>query len=556
MCGIIGVSVERLRCQELSAVRLAEQGLPTLLHRGPDAQGVAGDVEAAIGMCHLRVRSRKAVPVPFADRDGAYAYNGEVYWDGSTAPADGLAEARAVATENRPGLDGMYAFAWMRNDGVIEVGRDPLGIKPLYVREGDGFAAIASELPALARMASGCTVRPEAIAQFLLLGQVVDGRGWHREVFPLQPGSRVCLEDGRVAELREKQDEGSGTVPDAGDIRSAVSLAIERVLIADRPVGLALSGGLDSSIVADELARIGVEGLRTVSVVFPGQEREDGVADLGALELPGDAWKSWSHRWEPFGAEDLLDTLPEAVTALGEPTSLTSTTMYGRLATLASRSEVVVLLLGEGADELFGGYRSYLPLAEMSSALDFYMPGAGLRRRVERLLDEEACAGAVRALASSLPSGEDPIEQVRDFELEQSLQPLLRRADALLMAKSIEGRTPFLHGRLPGLGRRQGWSDLVGRDQTKIALREAFSAELPRFANERKQPFRAPLASWMAPLATRLGEEVEEQAEVLAEAGLNPEEVLRLAAADPQDAEAAGLAFRLLTLGLWLRTQS
>jgi asparagine synthase (glutamine-hydrolysing) len=550
VCGVVGVSVDPRRSGATSAAALSARGLEVLHHRGPDAAGVSGDSRSAVGMCHLRVRSRKAVPVPFADRDGAYAYNGEVYRANGTVPADGLAEARVATTTTAGELDGMYAFACRRPDGAIEVGRDPLGIKPLHVRSGDGCVAVASEPAALARMLGPCTVRPEAVAQFLLFGRVVDRGGWHPEIQPFPPGARMRLEDGRIADLAAPPPPPE--TPDPAGLREAVRDAVERVLVADCQVGLAVSGGLDSSIVATELARAGVDDLRTVSVVFPGQARDDGVRELGDLGLPGRSWRGWTHRWAPFGPAELLDGLPRAVAVLGEPTALTSTTMYARLAALASESEVVVLLLGEGADELFGGYRSYLGLGEERSALAHYLPGPALAGWVERLLGPAAREGAAAALAAALPVGEEPAEVVRRFELEHSLGPLLGRADAILMAASIEGRTPFLHGALPALASAQGWGEMIDGGQTKVGLRRAYAAELPRFERERKQPFRAPLDAWAPALGPRLGGALAELGGTLEEAGVSPPGLAALGAGAGADAAAATVAFRLLTLGIWL----
>jgi asparagine synthase (glutamine-hydrolysing) len=554
VCGIVGVSVDPRHSEVLSALALSERGLGVLQHRGPDAAGVSGDPRSAVGMCHLRVRSRKAVPVPFADRDGAYAYNGEVYRANGSVPADGLAEARVAATNTSSEIDGMYAYACRRPNGAIEVGRDPLGIKPLHVRSVDGCVAIASEPAALARMLGPCTVRPEAVAQFLLFGRVVDRQGWYREIYPFPAGARMRLENGRIVSFTEP-GMAPLAAPDPAGLREAVREAVERVLVADCQVGLAVSGGLDSSIVATELAHAGVEDLQTVSVVFPGQERRDGVRELGDLDLPGRAWRGWTHRWQPFQPAELLDGLEDAVAVLGEPTSLTSTTMYARLAALASQSEIVVLLLGEGADELFGGYRSYLGLNGIHSALDHYLPGPALEGWVERLLGRAACEDATAALAKALPGGEEPATVVRRFELEHSLQPLLGRADAILMAESIEGRTPFLHGSLPALASAQGWEDVIDGSQTKVGLRRAYAAELPRFERERKQPFRAPLGAWAAALSPRLGAALGARREALERAGVSLPDLSALRGDGGGDEAAATVVFRLLTLGIWLERQ-
>jgi asparagine synthase (glutamine-hydrolysing) len=465
---------------------------------------------------------------------------------------DGLEEARALFGGRARDLDGMYAIASLAPDGSIEVARDPLGIKPLYVRAAAGAVAVASEPRALVEMLGECRVRAEAVAQFLLFGRVVDGSGWFEGISPVLPGARLRLRGGKVEALDRESVAPASDCPSAGDLREAVAVAIERVLVADRPLGLAISGGLDSSILAHEVARLGVEDVRTVSVVFPGLERLDGLRDLEALELPGSAWRSWSHRWELFRPEELLDEIPDAVRALGAPTSLASVAMYARMVRLAADSGIVALLLGEGADELFGGYRSYLGVTPGRTGTDFYLPSPDLATSVEELLGGNLCEGAWQALQAALPEEADEVEVVRSFELEHSLQPLLERADALLMQRSIEGRTPFLHGNLPSMALALNWSDLVGEGQTKVALRRAYAAPLPRFASERKQPFRAPMGSWSEALGGHLQSRLVSCEGRLAGLGVRPRAVGELLASGFRNEATLNLAFRLVTLAEWI----
>lgn len=192
-------------------------------------------------------------------------------------------------------------------------------------------------------------IRLEAVPQFLLLGRVVDGGTLFEDIEPVQPGERILLKEGRAARLGAEagapvaESDPVGT----GRLRALVKAAVQQTLVSDRLIGLALSGGLDSTIVALEVAELGVEELVTVSVVPQGNG--DGVASIGELALPGNAWHAWRHVSIPFGAFDLLDGIPYAVAALGEPTTMTSIPMYAALAALARESGIVVLMLGAGS---------------------------------------------------------------------------------------------------------------------------------------------------------------------------------------------------------------
>lgn len=567
MCGVVGVSLAPGPVRAGSgAHRLAGLAVRDLLHRGPDGHGVVGDDASAVGMCRLRVRSAPSDQVPFQPESGsaAFAYNGEVYLVGDGAwagggpghvPAGGLAEGEAIGRYGPAQLDGMYALALRDRDGVIEVVRDPLGIKPLYLRRHRDGVAVASELAALEPLFGRPRIRPSAIAQYLLLGRVVDGGTFYEDIEPVPPGARLHLKQGEATVLpaqRARSDHApSEPEPTTAALRDAVTRAVDRVLVTDRPLGLAVSGGLDSTVLATELARRGVRDIATVSVV--PRDTGDGVRDLRELGLPGRAWQSWRHRWVRFGPDELLDGCAGAVASLGEPTALTSVPMYAALARLAAESGIVVLLVGEGSDELLGGYRSYLRVPGLSDAREFYLSP---RRDslVRELLGEDAFQDAREALHAALPAGDDPATVVREFEYEHSLEPLLRRADHLLMAQGVEGRVPYLHGGLPALAATLPFDQLIQNGQTKVPLRQAYAEELPQYRDEVKKPFRAPVGSWFTgPHRARLLGRLTGHRDRLIAAGLRPEGVDTLCASLADgDAVVTGLAFATLTLGIWL----
>ena len=431
-----------------------------------------------------------------------------------------------------------------------------MGIKPLYLRRHRFGVAVASEIPALLPVFGPPKIRPEAVSQFLLLGRVVDGGTLFDGIEQVQPGERLLLKEGRAAQLgAEAGAPVAGSNPvDSEELRAMIRAAVQQTLVSDRSIGLALSGGLDSTIIALELAELGVEEIATVSVLPHGNG--DGVASIEELVLPGNAWRTWRHVSIPFGAFDLLDGIPHAVAALGEPTTMTSIPMYAVLAAQARESGIVVLMLGEGADELFGGYRSYLSLPGLGTASDFYLsPSRG--HLVAGLIGADRKQAAEDALRSALPvgAGREPATVVREFEYRHSLEPLLRRADHLLMAQGIEGRTPFLHGGLPRAAATLPDHARIRDAQTKMALREAYAERLPRFLNEVKKPFRAPLAAWTTGASyARVQAMLAGHVDRLAEIGVDPRgaaEVIRRVRSG--DSDSASTVFALLTLGAWLQ---
>ncbi len=562
MCGVAGVCLSPgVPGPDAHAITL--DLLARLANRGPDGSGVAGDGQTALGMTRLRVRSAPGDAVPFTDAASGtvHAFNGEIYRVGGVVPAGGLDEARCPF--GSASVDGMYAVVSSPGDGLLTLVRDPLGIKPLFLRESARGVAVASEMAPLLHAFGQASLRVEAFAQFLLTGRrVVDGGSFFDGIRPIAPGERVTIEAGEVtATSQATPGHRQGGEPTPGDLRASLEAAVDRMLLSERPVGLAVSGGLDSTILARLLARRGVSHLRTVSVCPEGTG--DGVRTLDDLGLPDPAISTWRHGWVPFGPADLLAGLPSAVRTFGEPVSMTSVPMYAALAKLAAASGIIVLLVGEGADELFGGYTRYVALhaGAMNDPLEYYL-SPDHHDLVTRLLGPDATEVATDTLKAALRRAQesvprpDPVEVVRRFELEHSLEPLLRRTDHLLMAEGIEGRTPFLHAGVPELAARFPASALVRGTQTKAVLREAFADLLPpRYRAQTKRPFRAPVHQWLSgPLLPRVDAVLAEATDLLRQRlGVLPTGMTalrkRMAHGDPT---AFTVGFSLLSTVEWL----
>jgi asparagine synthase (glutamine-hydrolysing) len=222
-----------------------------------------------------------------------------------------------------------------------------------------------------------------------------------------------------------------------------------------RKIGLCLSGGLDSSILAYELNEMGVEDLVTLSIVYT--DSDDGINDLNQLgfKKPG-AWQSWKHKCITPPTLGISELALQTVDLLGHPTRMTSVIGYEAIAKCASEEGVTVLLCGEGADELFLGYPAYANLSCESNKTVW----DGLRRLYfgsERLnwIGKLLGDGAVAYCESLGPNrwlknpSKNPVQFLKQCERHLRLEPLLLRTDVTLMRHSIEGRTPYLHGIVP-----------------------------------------------------------------------------------------------------------
>jgi asparagine synthase (glutamine-hydrolysing) len=555
-------------------------------HRGPDKEGIVVGTDWALAMCQLRIRSEGSATLPWAIQDlGCIAaYNGEVYGylngDGQvdgTLPPGGIGEVDYLLASDRLNrrADGMYSLAWTSTAAsttkpAVELRRDALGIKPLFWRDLPRGQAFSSEVaPLAATTVAPCPIRFDAIPEYLAFGRVLGTRTFYQSVSRVPPGSRLCLTgDAAVSSLTDRLRKSSdSTVLRPETLRQMLRGSVERCLASDRPLGLAVSGGLDSAILAFELNAMGIENLSTVSVLVSGFE--DGIESLEALRLPhGGAWTTWKHRVITVSPNELPELLVRSVRVLGEPTCMTSVPLYLKLAQAARESGIVVLLTGEGADELFAGYPSYADWLGTSTQtslynrlLEFAFPSER-RKWLSKLLGSEALQQCYSRFRETYGAGsqaqDDSMEALRNLELSLSLEPLLLRTDHCLMRESIEGRTPFLHGGVVEAAMLLPKHELVHNRQTKVALRRAWQEALPpQLAWAEKRAFRAPITQWFATsLANWVSECLRQgaSAELLRTLGFRPAGLEELVTAVLGGSkEAARLAYGLLSLQSWLR---
>lgn len=572
MCGIVGMEV-RESGPSLDAT--LQEALVSMERRGPDDVGCEVDVSgtSGIGMARLRVRSLPETSVPFRDSAGrSYAFNGEVYRthrETGQCRVRGGADEGVAVLDDTSSPDGMWALACLEPDGSISVSRDPWGIKPLWLRTWPEDCPsvekwmVASSLTSLIDRAPRAQRREDAVAQMLLVGQVVDGGSLWEGVRPVPPGARsIADRQGLPPEgwytsvargAREALTSATRQAEVGALIRDAVGSSVEATLDSDRATGLAVSGGLDSTIIAEHARDLGYEDLRTVSIKVEGDE--DGLTSLEDLPVEGRVPSGWQHHLRQVGPQDYLDLLRRSVRELGQPTRMTSVPLYLALADAAAEAGVVVLVVGEGADEVWGGYRSYLGIQDSTRPIDFYL-SQGHGDLVAQLVGPQAAQRARDEVLRALPEGRGG-EVIRRSERTFSLGPLLHRTDALMMARSVEARTPFLHGESWALAAELPWHSLVSADQTKVALRAAYDNLLPHFRHERKAAFRAPWNRWLAnDLSAEVTEVVRSASPAMREVGVDPAVALEVVSRGVAgDATAAACSFTLCSLAIWLGEQ-
>lgn len=436
MCGILGYvgtgfSVSRFA----GALRL-------LAHRGPFGEGIAALPNGAIGMTRLPMSGAAAVPLPPQEGQRRVAYNGEVYQAGCEIHG----EIRLLLDGLQRGVlpDGMYALAsWDPQTRQLTLLRDEFGIKPLYYsyQPERGLLAFASEPRALLHLLGGARADAEAIAQVVAAGVPLEGQTLFQQIRLLLPGEvlRFDLSQERPR-LCQRQRLATAPASEADSLDEQLGETLERCRQTFRPCALLVSGGVDSNLLGSYLD----PQLQRFHLCLEGDEES---------LLPHPRLQRFELRQEAF-----MPLLRRAVGNFGGATRMSSLLMYQRLADGIGEQGYHCVLLGEGADELFWGYPRHLELWRRRDAPEprrFAAAWFGEYRRKAALLAEPAgrrVAERIEELAHEA-LGQGLEAAIGQFDLHYSLEPLLRRADHLLMSRTIEARTP-LPARCPGAARR------------------------------------------------------------------------------------------------------
>jgi asparagine synthase (glutamine-hydrolysing) len=550
-------------------------------HRGPDDEGLFVDDSVALGMRRLSIIDLGGghQPVFNADRTVVVVFNGEIY---NFQELRNRLESRGYHFQTQSDtevivyayeewgedcvdhFEGMFAFALAetskstrRGNPRVLLARDRLGIKPLYYALVDGNLIFASEVRAL--LASGQVeprLSPTALRSYLLFGSVVEPTTLVEGVYSVPPGHRITLSAaGQHACVRPEPywDFASSACPPFNTkkhercsatafLRSLLEEAVESHLIADVPLGVFLSSGIDSTALV-ALATQKKAALNTVTVVFPEQEFSE--AEMARRT----AHRFGTHHQElTLSGDDMLARLSEAVGALDQPSMDGINTYFVSWA--ARQAGLKVALSGLGGDEMFGGYSTFrsTPEAQSVASLAHTVPGgirSTLASAAERTLgrlqrDSHRKIAALWRDPDFLPhpyfytrllftppqvlgllkgNGLESSEPWKDW-LEQTAQgskqlddftavsclesrsymvdTLLRDTDSMSMAHSIEVRVPFLdHGlvefvaRLPGSIKRTS-------GQAKSLLVDALADLLPaEVISQQKRTFTLPWKHWL-----------------------------------------------------------
>ena len=609
MCGIAGLlalpgGAPPTR-EELAAMSGA------LAHRGPDGAGHHLDAVAGLAIRRLALVDPAGGGQPIASEDGRIHViaNGELYDHralrrrlerrGHRFRTGSDIEVLVHLYEERgpafvEDLRGMFAVAlWDQSRGRLVLARDPFGIKPIVYAELGRRLAFASELKALLALpAFPRDIDPAAVESYLALNAVAAPATIFRAARKLEPGHRLIADSSgvrverfarpRPAPIGELRREPLPVL--AEEARERLASSVRTHLAADAPVGVLLSGGIDSSLVT---ALAGGAPLRTFSVGFD-------VAAFDELEAARAVAQRYGtdHHELRLGPE-AAESLEGVAASYDEPSGDATALPYWLLARFAAR-DVKAVLTGEGADELFGGYQTYVadrlgqrgarmaaalapavarwPSSSGRLSLDFRVRrlalGAGLGPLERHHAFKETFAPALRhALLGRAgdplaglraryaeTEGAEPIARLQDVDAGSFLaDDLLPQADRAGMAHGLEVRVPFLDPVVAELAYALPVDARVRGLATKRVLRAAAAPLLPpTVVRGPKRGFCTPVAAWLRGPLEELARDLLSPARVARQGWFAPEPVTALLERHLARREDLGRPlWALIAFGLW-----
>ena len=565
MCGINGIAFSGRSRRRLD-VAVLKKMRDVIAHRGPDDEGFFVDGGIGLGHRRLSIVDVASGHQPMTNEDGSVhiIYNGEVY---NHADFREPLEARGHVYQTQSDtetilhlyeeygercveyLRGMFAFAiWDRNKRELFIARDRLGVKPLYyVHTDDGSLYFASEIKALLEVHA---VKPElnfaAFSDYLANHATSGEDTLFVNVKRLMPGHTLMWRDGEIkitkywdVSFAKSAQEGRSDQDYVDEWSDLFRQSVKLRLMADVPLGMFLSGGIDSSAIAAVMSKLIDEPIKTFSVAFADREANE----LEYARLVARTFKT-DHHEVLITPEQFFNALPELIWHEDEPLAHPSSVALYFVSKLASQ-HVKVVLTGEGSDELMAGYARYsktllnLSLGERyhrmipASVRDLVrgriagMTGSKLQRTFlnlsldiesiyfdnfavfsrssqDQLLTHETIdrigginpyAGVRRVLFET--DAKSLLDRLLYADIKTYLHELLMKQDQMSMAASVESRVPFLDHKLVEFTSALPDRLKLNRWTTKYVLRESMKGILPEQILRRpKMGFPVPIGSW------------------------------------------------------------
>jgi len=554
MCGICGIAFQGQLFDRKRSIARVKNMLDALVHRGPNASGMAMSAQAAVGASRLAIRGLDSGQQPLRDEKSGLMVvcNGEIdnhrelrRWLASRGRTVDQQTDIAVIPELYLELGenfvekliGVFAIAiWDPGKEELLLTRDRAGERPLFFTIRDGVAQFATEVAALVGESGATFTRSkEAIHEYLATGCLAAPASPYLEVQKVRPGEMVTI---RASGIRRRRywtwaiGRVVKTSPSVGSFDPIFREAVRSQTDIDVPFGLFLSGGLDSSLIAAVARELRPDvSLPAYSLRFNENSYDEGGFALQVADRLGlDPVSIWVQ------AQDLPKTLADLVGRVGEPLADPAWIPTALLARRAAQ-DVKLVLAGEGGDELFGGYPTHLaakwgeiyarlpqglqsvmrhfveklPMSDKKVALSFLLKRfvGGMHRdgMARHMLWNANISPSVMARLGLSYSGEvkfeatggELLDSIQRLDLEITLaEGLLTKSDRAGMRSALEVRAPFLDQRVMEFAATLPVHDRVCGLSTKVFLKKYAEHYLPRsIIYRRKRGLSVPLAIWL-----------------------------------------------------------
>lgn len=554
MCGIAGVYYRNEKCSPENLIAMRD----TLVHRGPDDAGEF--IQGPLGLGHRRLSIIDLAgghqPMHTADGRMVIVFNGEIYnyrelrqelemhdhTFATNSDTEVILRLHEYFGDDAVGrLNGIFAYAiWDTTTNRLLLARDRMGIKPLYVSSNDRGFAFASEIKALLRsdLVNG-KLNERHLAEYLIFRQVAGEENLFADIKALAPGHTLEIVDGKPSNPKQYWSASepkalfTGSYEDAVNaLDAALNRAVSRQLMSEVPLGTFCSGGIDSSLTTAIAAQHTSHPINTFSVGF-----DDSAFDESAYARSVARACGTKHHELRLSEQEFAELLPELIWHHDLPLNFANSVHIYAISRLA-RESVTVVLTGEGADELFGGYpRYYIPrLLQIAArvpaairkplfALLAHAPDHRMRKlahvgqqslrssllfnstatdhnlALSALNQTEPLSLAVReaCIDNAAREGSDILSTVSLLDLQTYLVSILNRQDKMSMATSLEARVPFLDNEIVDLAQSLPVHFKQTFRHRKRVLKSVAARYLPaEIINRRKSGFGVPLQNWFA----------------------------------------------------------
>jgi asparagine synthase (glutamine-hydrolysing) len=529
MCGLAGLySVTPVHFDPKDAVK---NMLDVARHRGPNDQGFYTTSTAAIGLNRLSIIDLTTGHQPIENENGnlVLVCNGEIY---NYKPLKSQLENKGhifrtksdvevilhlyeeEGVESFERLDGMFSFALLdKKNNRLFLGRDRVGIKPLYYkRTEENITYFGSEVKSLHAVLNSRNADPQVISEFMTWGYSISGRSVWKDVDILPPGHYLELSPDtfKLSSYLKEETNNSFKNPEAAikELRKAVIQDIENQLMSDVPLGVFLSGGVDSSIIVGVVSKLLNLKVSTFSIDFESQKYSEG----DKIKAVSNLYNTDHHFF--LAKSNHLDILDDVIKACDEPFG-DPAALPTYLLSQETVKHVTVALSGDGADEFMFGYNyhrqekdnlSFLrqqwihkPIGKLNWNNPLYY--SILSRTAKTNGEPRNLYNIMQSHLFRFPKERQTprFRNKSDFERQSYLpNDILYKTDRMTMYHSLEARVPFLGNNVMAVARKIPKAFQVDNTMQKLLLRKAFEDLLPpKIFNQSKHGFTTPVGDWV-----------------------------------------------------------